>query len=224
MNETELKKLTVVQLKHMCKEKNISGYSKLGKNYIIEKLVGWQRSQALTTGNDSLRFKQLDAVVTGNTDASSLELLATNASTPGLGTSLVSTLPVVDQNSFIIANANSSPIIASVAEDNHGSITPTPLNATLISLQAYNGQSSSEKMLPVSRKRPLEGEDSFRSKKTRIDELQSGESLSTPALNNGPASGLRERAKLMLPPKQINHSKADESQSNVGGKAPTIWY
>ncbi|KAJ6512152.1 hypothetical protein C8R47DRAFT_1292101 [Mycena vitilis] len=38
--ESELKKLTVPQLKALCKEKKISGYSKLGKDAIVQKLLG----------------------------------------------------------------------------------------------------------------------------------------------------------------------------------------
>ncbi|KAJ7134474.1 hypothetical protein C8R44DRAFT_610238, partial [Mycena epipterygia] len=38
--EAELKKLTVPQLKVLCKEKRITGYSKLGKDAIIQKLLG----------------------------------------------------------------------------------------------------------------------------------------------------------------------------------------
>ncbi|KAJ7175735.1 hypothetical protein C8R46DRAFT_1249351 [Mycena filopes] len=38
--ETELKKLTVPQLKVLCKEKRVTGYSKLGKDGIIQKLLG----------------------------------------------------------------------------------------------------------------------------------------------------------------------------------------
>ncbi|KAF7365346.1 hypothetical protein MVEN_00406600 [Mycena venus] len=38
--ESELKKLTVPQLKSLCKERRITGYSKLGKDAIIHKLLG----------------------------------------------------------------------------------------------------------------------------------------------------------------------------------------
>ncbi|KAJ7784704.1 hypothetical protein B0H16DRAFT_1402773 [Mycena metata] len=38
--ESELKKLTVPQLKALCKEKRVTGYSKLGKDAIIQKLLG----------------------------------------------------------------------------------------------------------------------------------------------------------------------------------------
>ncbi|KAJ7758529.1 hypothetical protein DFH07DRAFT_741558 [Mycena maculata] len=38
--EAELKKLTVPQLKALCKERRITGYSKLGKDVIIQKLLG----------------------------------------------------------------------------------------------------------------------------------------------------------------------------------------
>ncbi|KAJ6584874.1 hypothetical protein B0H19DRAFT_1106977, partial [Mycena capillaripes] len=38
--ESELKKLTVPQLKALCKEKKITGYSKLGKDAIVQKLLG----------------------------------------------------------------------------------------------------------------------------------------------------------------------------------------
>lgn len=217
MNEIDLKKLTVARLKLMCKERNITGYSKLGKSYIIEKLVNWQRSQA-PTGNDSHTLRpQLGAVV--NTDATMSEPLAaaTDASSPGT-TRLVSALPV-DLNSST-ACANSSAIIVSVAEsrDKHECMTttPTPLyteyrqNTALISLQASKvDQHSSEKILLTSRKRPLDGEESFRSKKARIDELRPSASLSTSALN---VPGLRERD--MLPPKRVNYSKTDGSQSN----------
>ncbi|KAJ6557355.1 hypothetical protein DFH09DRAFT_986964 [Mycena vulgaris] len=44
--EVELKKLTVPQLKALCKEKRITGYSKLGKDAIIQKLLGTAMSTA----------------------------------------------------------------------------------------------------------------------------------------------------------------------------------
>ncbi|KAF8798773.1 hypothetical protein BYT27DRAFT_7150139, partial [Phlegmacium glaucopus] len=227
MNETELKKLTVPQLKLICKEKRITGYSKLGKSDIIGKLVNWQRSQAAATGNNS----QLDAV---NTDASGLQILTIDASTPRLDTSLVSALPV-DPKSFI-ACANSVAVVVSAAEtqDNHGSVSAISLpmdkglqqNATLVSLQASRtGQSSStlaktEKMPLASRKRSLDGEESFRSKKkTRIDELQPRPIDSTPLLK---VPELSERAKLMLPPVQVNYSKINEAQSSDTVKKPSI--
>lgn len=232
MDETELKKLTVTQLKRMCKEKNITGYSKLGKSCIIEKLVNWQRSPA-TTGNDNLQLLKLNAVVI--TDTSSLQPLPTLAqastSRPASGTttsSSVSTLPVDPTwNSFGIASTDSSDTLVSVArtQDNYGLKAAIPISkdkeprqdATLISPQpSKSGQNPSnlantKKMLHVSRKRPLE-EETIRSKKTRTDELQLSASVPTPASN---VSGLRERAKLMLPPKQVNHwVKANESQSS----------
>ncbi|KAJ7459732.1 hypothetical protein FB451DRAFT_1045665 [Mycena latifolia] len=47
--EAELKKLTVPQLKALCKEKRITGYSKLGKDAIIQKLLGTASSAPSTT-------------------------------------------------------------------------------------------------------------------------------------------------------------------------------
>ncbi|KAF8964182.1 hypothetical protein BDZ97DRAFT_914993 [Flammula alnicola] len=46
MTEDGLKKLSVPQLKLMCKEKCIVGYSKLAKDAVIAKLLNWQRLQS----------------------------------------------------------------------------------------------------------------------------------------------------------------------------------
>lgn len=42
--EVGLKKLTIPQLKALCKEKRIAGYSKLNKDGIVAKLLDWQKS------------------------------------------------------------------------------------------------------------------------------------------------------------------------------------
>lgn len=41
-----LKKLVVAQLKQICKENRISGYSKLSKDPLIEKLISWQHGRS----------------------------------------------------------------------------------------------------------------------------------------------------------------------------------
>lgn len=219
MNETELKKLTIPRLKLICKENNITGYSKLGKSYIIEKIVNWQRSQVVATVN-TLQLK-LDTIIV-NTDVSSLQPLTTDASTLRPSTSLV--FPPVDPNSFIYASPGAITVSAAEKQDNHRSMTAIPLlmppvdnepqqDTNLTSLQvSKNGQNSSdlEKILLKSRKRPLDGEEIFRSKKTRIDEFQPNTIVLTPALT----PGLPERAKIMLLPEQVNYSKIDEAQSS----------
>jgi hypothetical protein len=50
---TDLKKLTVPQLKALCKDKKITGYSKLGKNAIIQKLVEHAGSSVTSNLNTS---------------------------------------------------------------------------------------------------------------------------------------------------------------------------
>lgn len=230
MDEIELKKSTVAQLKLMCKEKKITGYSKLGKSCIIEKLVNWQRSQVAASNNLGL---QSDVRVIINNDASSFQPLATDTSTPD--TSLLSTLPV-DSNSFI-ACTNSSAITFSATgtQDNYGSkaVLPLPMdtepqqpakNTALIlnNVQSSSSLAKTDKMLLGPNKRPFDGEeDPFnlkktkKTKKTRIDpELQSS---ATPAFK---VPGLSERAKLMLPPP--NYSKRDEPRSSDTLKEPRL--
>ena len=227
MNETELKRLTVARLKLMCKEKNIAGYSKLGKNYIIEKLVNWQRSQApaAATGNN-LALQLEDTVSINPADASRLQPLATDGSTLH-GTSLVSALPVDSDPNAFITSVNSSAITVSMAETeyNHGSMAvislpidkePQQLEQDPALMSSKNGQNSSYLVKASTRKRLLDGEESFRLKKVRIDELHASAGVSTLALK---VSGV-ERAKLMLPPEQVNHSKIDKSQSSDTSKKP----
>ncbi|CAA7261382.1 unnamed protein product [Cyclocybe aegerita] len=45
MTLTELQKLNVTQLRLLCKEKKITGYSKTPKEVLIEKLLAWQKPQ-----------------------------------------------------------------------------------------------------------------------------------------------------------------------------------
>ena len=45
LNATDLKKLSVPQLKLLCKEKTVTGYSKLNKDAIVAKLLDWQDKQ-----------------------------------------------------------------------------------------------------------------------------------------------------------------------------------
>ena len=222
MNETELKKLTIPRLKFICKENNITGYSKLGKSYIIEKIVNWQRSQVVAPVN-TLQLK-LDTIIV-NTDVSGLQPLTTDASTLRPSTSLV--FPPVDPNPFIYASPGAITVSAAEKQDNHRSMTAIPLlmppvdnepqgDTTLTSLQvSRNGQNSSdlaktEEILLKSRKRPLDAEEIFRSKKTRIDGFQPNTIVLTPALT----PGLPERAKIMPLPVQVNYSKTDEAQSS----------
>jgi hypothetical protein len=160
-------------------------------------------------------------------------LAQASTSRPASGTttsSSVSTLPVDPTRNSFIASTDSSATLVSAArtQDNYGFKAAIPISkdkeprqdATLISPQpSKSGQNPSDlkKMLHVSRKRPLE-EETIRPKKTRTDELQLRASVPTPAPN---VSGLRERAKLMLPPKQVNYwAKTNELQSNNILKGP----
>ena len=216
MNETELKKLTVVQLRLMCKEKKITGYSKLGKSYIIEKLVNWQRSQA-ATGTDNSQL-QLDVV----TETSGLQPLATDASTLGPDSSLILALPV-DSN----PNANSGIIVASSVETQDRSMAtkPSPMDKklqhdaeSLISVEASRGrgQNSSdlakaEKMPLASGKRRLEGEESFISKNLKKTRMEPSAIVLTPAFK---VPQLPERAELIVPPIQVSYSEPKRSDTS----------
>ncbi|KAJ7696042.1 hypothetical protein B0H17DRAFT_1054693 [Mycena rosella] len=52
--EAELKKLTVAQLKTLCKEKKITGYSKLAKDVLIQKLLGTASAPTATPASDTI--------------------------------------------------------------------------------------------------------------------------------------------------------------------------
>ncbi|KAF8158305.1 hypothetical protein B0H34DRAFT_859112 [Crassisporium funariophilum] len=92
MNEADLTKLTVSQLKLLCKEKKITGYSKLPKPGIIQKLLDWQKLRIGDTVNTttvvhsspSSKGTSGDVLLAGKPDSSHAAPTTAVISEPGI--------------------------------------------------------------------------------------------------------------------------------------------
>jgi hypothetical protein len=68
---SDLQKLTVPQLKALCKERRITGYSKLGKAALLQKLIGLETSQSTS---NALASTTNTSQVLGNVDPATKEI------------------------------------------------------------------------------------------------------------------------------------------------------
>ena len=67
MTEAALKKMTIPQLKALCKEKGLSGYSKATKGVIVDKLLGWQLIVGAQKDDEDIRRDSESVPATGAT-------------------------------------------------------------------------------------------------------------------------------------------------------------